>query len=219
MIEREIISTQDNCFFNVAIYVTNEIKENEISKVDFDWSINDINVNVDSFDEDVAKNVNFAFVILTSFAFDVEKNVNIAISFDVKFANSLCDFFWWWFCTWLWSLMLLENFALQRLHAKTFARFLTMRAFSICCCCKSFARFLIKRISFVRRTSSTRRVVLICYCVKRFARFLIKRICSIRRVSFCSFAMRINARFKYFLTMRFLFFAKVSSFNSFSFVF
>ena len=33
MIEREIISIQNICFFDVAIDVTNEINENEISKI------------------------------------------------------------------------------------------------------------------------------------------------------------------------------------------
>ena len=57
MIEREIISIQNICFFNVAIDVANKIIENKLSKIEFDWFVNDININVDSFDVNTA---NFA---------------------------------------------------------------------------------------------------------------------------------------------------------------
>ena len=50
-------------------------KKNKISKIDFDWLIDNININVDSLDKNVTKNV--------------EKNVDIDINivFDVRFAN------------------------------------------------------------------------------------------------------------------------------------
>ena len=90
--EREIISIQNNCFFDVA----NEIKENEISKIDFDWLINDVNINVDSFDEKIVVDANIAIDIniaisfdvnSANFAFDVKRNVNVNFDvFDVRFA-------------------------------------------------------------------------------------------------------------------------------------
>ena len=85
MTEREIISIQ-NIFFDVAIDITNEIFENEISIIDFDEIINNININVDSFvDKNVAKNDDIVIIV-----FDIKKNVdfdaNIAI--NIVFANS-----------------------------------------------------------------------------------------------------------------------------------
>ena len=128
MIEREIIFVQnivffdvandENTFSNVDIDVTNEIIENELSKIDFKWLTNDVNNNIDSIvDENVAKNVDIVItvfdvdfeivVILTNSIFDVENDVIIANSFNVNlmnsfdeniaisFANFVC--FWWWF--------------------------------------------------------------------------------------------------------------------------
>ena len=106
MIERETISIQNinffdvandkNIFFDVDTDVTNEIKKNEISKIDFAKLIDDININVDSFDEKkIAKDVSFAIVILTNFAADVKRNVDVSSSLDViklkdeNIANSL----------------------------------------------------------------------------------------------------------------------------------
>ena len=75
IIDREIISAQNIDFFDVA----NEIKESELSKIDFEWSTDDANINVDSFDVNVAKSVDFAIdVILTNFAF-ISLDVIIAI--------------------------------------------------------------------------------------------------------------------------------------------
>ena len=152
-IERDAISTQNINFFDVSklveidcfdvtIDVANEMWKNEYSKIDFEWLTSDVNINVDSLDdENVAKNVSFAIVIVTDFAVDVKKNVDMTISFDVIIANSFdviiansfnvdfaisfadfSIFFWWWFCTCWWSLILLENFAEQRLHAKIVKR-------------------------------------------------------------------------------------------------
>ena len=92
MIEHEIISTRNIDFRDVAIDVTNKIKKNEISKVDSWYVMNDMNNNVDSFDnENVAKNVFVSIVmIVTNSILDVNKNVNIAIiDFDVDFAISI----------------------------------------------------------------------------------------------------------------------------------
>ena len=114
MIERVTISIQNNVFFDVAIDIANEIIENELSKIEFDWFVNNLNINVDSFDInstnfvfDVEKNVdidaNFAIdmifansivVISTNFVFDVKKIVCKTISLDVIFANSFVNFFW-----------------------------------------------------------------------------------------------------------------------------
>ena len=117
-IEREIISTQNIDFFDVAkfvkidffdvtIDVANEIKKNELSMIDFDWLINNVNINVDLFDnKNVAKNVNVSIVVIvTNSIFDVKKNVCFANSFDANFAfsldvnlmNSFVNFvnFWW----------------------------------------------------------------------------------------------------------------------------
>ena len=123
--ERETISIQNICFFDVAIDaindcfdVTNEIIENKWSKIDFEWLTSVVNINVDSLDDvNVAKNVNFAIVILKNLAFDVKKSVdvdaniaidvisinshdvNVAISvFDVNIAISFANFvnFFWW---------------------------------------------------------------------------------------------------------------------------
>ena len=112
--ERETISIQNIDLLDVAIDVdidvTNEIKKNELSMIDSEWLTDDVNINADSLDdENVAKNVRFAIVILTNsldvnfanFAFDIKKNVdmtaNIAIdvisvnSLDVDFASSVFD--------------------------------------------------------------------------------------------------------------------------------
>ena len=65
--------------------MTNEIKKNEISKIDFAKLINDMIIKIDSFvDENVAKNVNIVII-----AFDIKRNIidaNVAI--DVIFVNS-----------------------------------------------------------------------------------------------------------------------------------
>ena len=94
MIEREIISTQNNDFRDVAkfIKIANKINLNEISKIDFAKLINDMNINVDSLDnKNVTKNINFVIVIVTNFDIDVKKNVNIANSFDVNIAIFVFD--------------------------------------------------------------------------------------------------------------------------------
>ena len=113
MTERETISIQNVDFFDVVIDAINDVSENKNFEIDFDSLKDNVNINIDSFDdENVAKNVNIAIVILTSFVFDVKKkiidtnvaiDVNIANSFDVNFAISFANFvnFWWWFCTWI----------------------------------------------------------------------------------------------------------------------
>ena len=110
MTERETISIQNIDFFDVAndenisfdvdIDVTNEVKENEISKIDFAKLVDDVSINVDSLDEkEIAKDVNSAIVILTNFAADVKRNVDVSSSFDViklkseNIANSLATDF------------------------------------------------------------------------------------------------------------------------------
>ena len=111
MIERKTISIQNIDFFDVSIDVKNEIKTNEISMIDFDWIINDVNINVNSFDDkNITKNVNIAIivfdvnfanvVILTNFVFDIKKNVSDAnVAIDVNVTN-FANFFWWWFSIW-----------------------------------------------------------------------------------------------------------------------
>ena len=102
-IEREIISTQNICFFDVAIDnnidVTNNISKNKIFEIVFDELINNVNIDINSFDEkNIAKSVDNAIdTIEIRFAiivFDIKKNidiaiidfdVNIAISFEIKF--------------------------------------------------------------------------------------------------------------------------------------
>ena len=89
MIEHEIISIQNICFFDVAIDVINDyfdvankINKNEISIIDFDWLINNVNINVNLFHENVTNIIKIAFDIifansfvvnLTNFVFDVKK--------------------------------------------------------------------------------------------------------------------------------------------------
>ena len=114
MIEREIISTQnidfldvandENIFFDVDTDITNEIKKSELSMIDSEWLTDDVNINVDSFrDKNVAKNFDFAIdtmnVRFAIIVFDVKRNVDFANSFDVNFAISFANFvnFWWWF--------------------------------------------------------------------------------------------------------------------------
>ena len=59
--ERETISIQNICFRNVAIDVdidiTNKINENEISMIYFDWLTDNVNINVESLDVKIAKNL------------------------------------------------------------------------------------------------------------------------------------------------------------------
>ena len=93
-IEREIISIQNICFLDVA----NDVSKNEILEIVFDEITDDVSINVDSFDENVANDVNIAinamsvrFVIIV---FNVEKDVNIAIiaiSFNVNLTNFVFD--------------------------------------------------------------------------------------------------------------------------------
>ena len=93
MTERETISIQNICFFDVAIdtindcfEMTNNVFENENFEIDSEWLTNDVNNNVDLFDDkNIAKNVNIVIIV-----FDVKKNVdiNIYIAIDVIFANS-----------------------------------------------------------------------------------------------------------------------------------
>ena len=115
MIERETISTQNNCFLDVArswddcFDVADEVKEDELEE--------SVSINVDSLDdEDVAIDVNIVItafdvekdvidaniaidvisvdsldVNFANFAFDVERDVDIAIAFDVSFANFAFD--------------------------------------------------------------------------------------------------------------------------------
>ena len=89
MIEREIISIQNifvDVAIDVAIDVTNKMFENKISKIWFDWLINDMNINVDSFVvKNIAKMINIVIIV-----FELKKNVDIDtnVAFDVVFANS-----------------------------------------------------------------------------------------------------------------------------------
>ena len=116
MSERETISIQninffdvandENIFFDVDINMTNEIKKNEISKIDFAKLINDVIIKIDSFvDENVAKNVNIAiidfdvnfansFIVILTNSLDVNvaKNVDFAIDIiNVRFAITVFD--------------------------------------------------------------------------------------------------------------------------------
>ena len=70
MTEREIISIQNINFLDVAIDafddcfdVTNDVSEDENFEIDFDWWTNDVSINVDSFDVNVAKNVNIVIIV------------------------------------------------------------------------------------------------------------------------------------------------------------
>ena len=90
MTERETISIQNICFFDVAIDVaidvTNEIKKNEISKIDFDKWMSDVNIKIDSFDvKVVAKNVN---IVITVFEINENVVIDTNIAIDVIFVNS-----------------------------------------------------------------------------------------------------------------------------------
>ena len=92
MIERETISTQNIDFFDVAIDaindcfdVTNEISENEFLTIVSEKLINDVNINVDSLDdENVAKNVNIVIIV---FDVDFEIVVIVTNSLDIIIAN------------------------------------------------------------------------------------------------------------------------------------
>ena len=97
MSERETISTQNIDFFDVAIEiaidVTNNVSVNENFETIFDEITNNVNIDVDSFrDEIVAKMIKIAISLNVNFAnfiFDVKKSVDIAIiDFDVIFENS-----------------------------------------------------------------------------------------------------------------------------------
>ena len=85
MIEREIISIQNIDFFDVTIDVTNDIIKNKMLKIDLNWLINNVNINIDSFDDkNVAKNIDIAIIV-----FDIDfEIVNVTISFNMIFANS-----------------------------------------------------------------------------------------------------------------------------------
>ena len=105
--ERETISIQNIDFLDVAIDVADEIKENEISMIDFDEFVNDVNINVDSFvDADVANDVDVSMivivtssldVVLTISTFDVEREIidaNAAIDVDIAISSAnLISFF------------------------------------------------------------------------------------------------------------------------------
>ena len=100
--ERVAISIQNIDFFDVA----NEVIENEIFEIVFDEITDDVNINVDSLDENVAKNVDIAIIAFdvsidtVDDCFDVKKNVNSAIWLDavvaiiasIAFANSAISF-------------------------------------------------------------------------------------------------------------------------------
>ena len=54
--ERETISIQNICFLDVA----NDVSKNKIFEIVFDEITNDVNINVDLFDENVVNDVNIA---------------------------------------------------------------------------------------------------------------------------------------------------------------
>ena len=179
MTERETISTQNIDFLDVDVDVANEIIENEISMICSEWLTDDVSINVDSLiDKNVAKSVSSAIVIVTIFDFDVEKNVDIAISFDVDFPISSADFvdFWWWFCTWICNLMLLENFVEQRLHANVFARFFAMRTCSTFCFCAMRIASISARFFCCANTISRCTFWSVARCLIRCV-FSVKRAC------------------------------------------
>ena len=65
-------------------------------------------------------------------------NIDETISFNVEISKKIdLNFFWWWSCTCWYNLMLLENLTKQRLQAKAFARFFSIRTFFCCCSCFS----------------------------------------------------------------------------------
>ena len=76
--ERETISVQNICFFDVA----KEISKNEIFEIIFDEITNDVDFVVDSFrDKKIAKNVNIAIIVFD----DVFANsFDVILTFDVK---------------------------------------------------------------------------------------------------------------------------------------
>ena len=111
MTERETISIQNIDFRDIAklvkidcFDVTNEIRKNELSKIDFNWSINDVNIKIDSFDvKNVAKNVDVVIIIFdvdfeivmiltNSLDINVAKNVDFAIdTMNIRFAIIVFD--------------------------------------------------------------------------------------------------------------------------------
>ena len=71
--------------------IVNKIKKNKLSIIDFEWLTNNINIDVDLFDINIAKNVNIANsfnVIIANSVFDIKKRVNVAISFVVIKLNN-----------------------------------------------------------------------------------------------------------------------------------
>ena len=86
------------------------------------------------------------------------------LRYHLQISQTSCDFLWWWFCTWLWNFVLLENFASQRRHAKTFARFLIKRVSSVCVfSMRTFSTVCFARRRFsIKRTFSTWRTFLTC---------------------------------------------------------
>ena len=102
-IERETISAQNIDFFDVSIDaisdcfdVVNDVNENENFVIDSEELIDDVNIETDSLDENVANDVDIAIIAFddlidsTDDCFDVKKEINIAIiAFDVNFAYSL----------------------------------------------------------------------------------------------------------------------------------
>ena len=69
MIERETISIQNICFLDVAVSafddcfdVTDDVSEDESFEIDFDWWTDDVSINADSFDVNVAEDVDIVII-------------------------------------------------------------------------------------------------------------------------------------------------------------
>ena len=107
--EREIISIQNICFFDVAnaindcFDVTNDVSKSEIFEIVFDEITNDVDIDVDSFrdslrDKNVAEDVDIAIIAFdvsidaTNDCFDVKKNVCIAIIASIVFDEDVTIF-------------------------------------------------------------------------------------------------------------------------------
>ena len=102
----DIIVAQNICFFDVANDVAN--KQNSI-KLNISNIANEINV----FDE-----IKRVWIFASSFANKINSLKNeINIDFASFFAKNVANRFWWWFCTYWWNLILLENLIKQRLQA------------------------------------------------------------------------------------------------------
>ena len=100
--ERETISIQNNDFFDVATDAVNDCFEmiNDVTKsenfvIDSEDLIDDVNIKIDSFDEDVAENVDIANIV-----FDADSTIshrdeveNENIVFDENVTIFLTDLF------------------------------------------------------------------------------------------------------------------------------